>query len=118
MGVFEYEVEYAKFSTLGAKKYCCEDAEGNLQITIAGVGKKAGAAELRRAGGISKFKPGFIFREGGGLDAVYNDDPEIKEVTIDGHRLQISRNVCLVPGEYTLGLAGDYERLLDRLSIE
>lgn len=118
MGVFEYEGEYAKFSTLGAKKYCCEDSEGNLQITIAGVGKKAGAAELRRAGGISKFKPGFIFREGGGLDAVYNDDPEIKEVTIEGHRLEITRNVCLVPGEYTLGLAGDYERLLDRLAIE
>lgn len=118
MGVFEYEGEYTKFSTLGAKKYCCEDAEGNLQITIAGVGKKAGAAELRGAGGISKFKPGFIFREGGGLDAVYNDDPEIREVTIDGHRLDITRNVCLVQGEYTLGLAGDYERLLDRLSIE
>lgn len=118
MGVFEYEGEYAKFSTLGAKKYCCEDTEGNLQITIAGVGKKAGAAELRWAGGISKFKPGFIFREGGGLDAVYNDDPEIKEVTIDGHRLEITRNVCLVQGEYTLGLAGDYERLLDRLAIE
>lgn len=118
MGVFEYEGEYAKFSTLGAKKYCCEDSEGNLQITIAGVGKKAGAAELRLAGGISKFKPGFIFREGGGLDAVYNDDPEIKDVTIDGHRLEITRNVCLVQGEYTLGLAGDYERLLDRLSIE
>ena len=118
MGVFEYEGEYAKFSTLGAKKYCCEDTEGNLQITIAGVGKKAGADELRRAGGISKFKPGFIFRDGGGLDAVYNDDPEIKEVTIDGHRLEITRNVCLVQGEYTLGLAGDYERLLDRLAIE
>lgn len=118
MGVFEYEGEYAKFSTLGAKKYCCEDTEGNLQITIAGVGKKAGVNELRRAGGISKFKPGFIFREGGGLDAVYNDDPEIKEVTIDGHRLEITRNVCLVQGEYTLGLAGDYERLLDRLAIE
>lgn len=118
MGVFEYEGEYAKFSTLGAKKYCCEDWEGNLQITIAGVGKKAGAAELLRAGGISKFKPGFIFREGCGLHAVYNDDPEIKEVTIEGHRLEITRNVCLVQGEYTLGIAGDYERLLDRLAIE
>ena len=118
MGVFEYEGSYHKFATLGAKKYCSEDAAGNVQITIAGVSKRAGAKELQQAGGISKFKPGFIFRKGGGLDAVYNDDPEIKEVTIDGHRLEITRNVCLVQGEYTLGLAGDYERLLDRLSIE
>lgn len=118
MGVFEYEGSYHKFATLGAKKYCSEDAAGNVQITIAGVSKKAGAKELQQAGGISKFKPGFIFREGGGLMAVYNDEPEIKEVTIDGHRLEITRNVCLVQGEYTLGLAGDYERLLDRLAIE
>lgn len=80
--------------------------------------QKAGAKELQQAGGISKFKPGFIFQEGGGLMAIYNDEPEIKEVAIDGHRLEITRNVCLVPGEYTLGLAGDYERLLDRLAIE
>lgn len=118
MGVFEYEGEYAKFSTLGAKKYCSEDPDGTLHITIAGVGKKSGAAELKAAGGISQFKPGFIFRAGGGLDAVYNDDPEIKEMVIDGRKLEISRNVCLVPGEYTLGLAGDYERLLDRLQID
>ena len=118
MGVFEYEGSYHKFATLGAKKYCSEDAAGNVQITIAGVSKKAGAKELQQAGGISKFKPGFIFREGGGLMAVYNDEPEIRTATVDGHRLEITRNVCLVPGEYTLGLAGDYERLLDRLSIE
>ena len=49
---------------------------------------------------------------------MYNDDPEIKEVTIEGHTLNITRNVCLVQGEYTLGLAGDYERLLERLAIE
>lgn len=113
MGVFEPEHDMCEFRTMGAKKYVYrETPESPLVCTIAGVGKKKGGVELEAAGGIEAFKSGFTFRAAGGLESVYNDDPEIKEVTIDGHKLSITSNVVLRPSTYTLGLAADYERLL------
>ena len=48
MGVFEQEETYKRFKTLGAKKYCGEDDDGHLHLTLAGVSKKL-AAELVNA---------------------------------------------------------------------
>lgn len=107
MGVYESEGTYDRFVTLGAKKYAYEQ-DGKLHITIAGVNKKLGAAEL---GSIENMHEGFTFREAGGLEAIYNDMP-YGDVTIDGHRLRIGRNVCLKPSTYTIGLAEDYRRIL------
>lgn len=115
MGVFEQEHDWTQFSTLGAKKYVYtelgRDGREKLISTIAGVGKTLGAKELLEAGGIAAFKPGFVFREAGGLEAVYNDEVD-ELVEIDGHQLRITPNVTLRESSYTLGLAGDYERLL------
>lgn len=114
MGVYEPEADYASFSTLGAKKYAYVHNLGdNVEITIAGVNKKAGAKELQAAGGLSAFAPGFIFTEGGGLESVYNDHPDIGTITREGRTLEITSNVCLRPSTYKLGLTGEYERLLD-----
>lgn len=46
MGVFEGEETAAQFVTMGAKKYAAIDQRGELEITIAGVPKKAGSVEL------------------------------------------------------------------------
>ena len=64
------------------------------------------------AAGVEAFRLGFVFTEAGGLEAVYNDSPELSEYEIDGHKVEITPNVNLRPSTYTLGLAGDYERLL------
>ena len=112
MGVFESEGKASRFVTLGAKKYAYEDETGKLHITIAGVIKKDGAAELEKHGGIKEFKPSFIFTEAGGLEAVYNDQPEITTYNIDGHDINITSNVVLRPSTYTLGITSEYERLL------
>ena len=116
MGVFEPEDDYSEFCTLGAKKYVGR-VHGKLECTIAGVNKKLGADELEKAGGITAFKEGFIFTSAGGLEAIYNDAPEIQEYTVDGHDLQITSNVTLRPSTYTLGVTGEYEKLL-KLSRE
>lgn len=116
MGVFEPEDDYSEFCTLGAKKYVGR-VNGKLECTIAGVNKKLGAEELEKAGGISAFKEGFIFTSAGGLEAIYNDAPEIQEYTVDGHHLPITANVTLRPSTYTLGVTGEYEKLL-KLSRE
>lgn len=119
MGVYEIEHDMYEFCTLGAKKYVSrETPTAPLTCTIAGVNKQKGAAELEAAGGITAFKPGFIFRDAAGLEAIYNDNPEIGKIAIDGHELEITPNTCLKPTTYTLGLSAEYERLLNGLEVE
>lgn len=112
MGVFEDEGTARRFIHLGAKKYAYEDEQGELHLTVAGVIKRAGAEELKSRGGLEAFKPSFIFTEAGGLEAIYNDDPEIKEYEIEGHKVPITSNVVLRPSTYTLGVTDEYERLM------
>ena len=119
MGVFETEddpdtgVAYRYFKTLGAKKYAYIVHEGEgVHCTIAGVNKKLGGKELDKYGGLSAFEDGFVFRDAGGTQAVYNDIPEIPEVVVDGHRLKITSNTAILPSEYTLGITGEYERII------
>ena len=111
MGIFEYEGSYRKFKTLGAKKYVYEDDTG-LHITIAGVNKKAGAAEMKT---IDNFNVNFKFKESAGLQAVYNDKPEIRKVRIQGHDLEITSNVALIPTTYTVGITLEYDYLINML---
>ena len=119
MGVFETEddpetgVAYWQFKTLGAKKYAYIEREGEgVHCTIAGVNKQKGGAELDKHGGISAFAEDFVFKEAGGTEARYNDDPAIRQMEIDGHILDITSNVAILPSEYTLGITGEYERII------
>ena len=115
MGVMEEDAVYDQFVTLGAKKYAVRYADtGKIQITIAGVGKQEGSAELEAKGGLTAFKPGLIFKSGG-IDAVYNDLDNYS-VDIGPKHLLITRNVSLIEGEYTLGLANNYQLLLDAIA--
>lgn len=119
MGLFEIEEHIHRFKTMGAKKYAYEsdklDKDGKhiLKITIAGVNKKIGAIELKRAGGLEAMQEGFVFKWAGGLEARYSDHPEIREwINEDGVPIRITRNVSLVPNTKTLGLTTEYKDLL------
>lgn len=117
MGVYEQEATAKRFITWGAKKYAYEDQRGGLHLTCAGVGKKTGARELEQAGGLSAFKPGFVFRAAGGTESVYNDDPEFTSWEAEGHTIPITANVVIRPSTYTLDLGDDYRwilRLIER----
>lgn len=113
MGVYEPEGTYDYFKTLGAKKYAYVK-NGRLTVTIAGVNKKKGSIEL---GTIDNFKEGFIFSDAGGIESVYNDEPEITSYEIDGKIIAITSNVVLKDSTYTLGVTADYRRLLDESRI-
>lgn len=119
MGVFETEdlkdtgFAYRYFKTLGAKKYAYVEREGEgVHCTIAGVNKKKGGKELDKHGGLSAFAEGFVFREAGGTQAVYNDTPPMDHVDIEGRSLPVTANVAILPSEYTLGITGEYERII------
>ena len=107
MGVYEYEGT-SRFKTLGAKKYCQEKG-GKLELTCAGVGKRSGAADLMKNGGIESFKIGYVFSgDAGGLEAVYNDKADFY-MEAEGRQLHVTKNVCLRPSTYTLGITADYD---------
>lgn len=119
MGVYEKEHDMCEFRTMGAKKYVYrETPDDKLVCTIAGVSKSLGGKELEEHGGITAFHEGFTFEKAGGLEAVYNDKPEITEIEIDGRRISITSNVSLRQSTYTLGLTADYKRLLTQIRYE
>ena len=118
MGVFEDEGTARRFVQLGAKKYCYEDEAGKLHLTVAGVVKRSGAEELEKHGGLKAFKPSFIFSDSGGVEAVYNDFPQISSYEVDGHVLPITSNIVLRPSTYTLGITNEYEYLINICHLE
>lgn len=43
IGTFEFDSDYTRFKTLGAKRYLYETKDGDVVLTVAGVGKKLGS---------------------------------------------------------------------------
>ena len=117
LGLYDYEGTYKRFITMGAKKYAYEDPDGQLHITVAGCGKSKGAKELAERGGLEAFQEGFTFYKAGGTESVYNDIREPFKVNIDGHILFISSNVLIKESTYTLGVTGEYKRILSHPAI-
>ena len=117
LGLYDYEGTYKRFITMGAKKYAYEDPDGELHITVAGCGKSKGAKELASRGGLESFKEGFTFYEAGGTESVYNDIRDPFKVNIDGHSLLITSNVLIKESTYTLGVTGEYKRILSNPAI-
>ena len=120
-GVYEAEETCEAFATLGAKKYA-KIVNGQLKITMAGVDKRKGPAELQAAGGLAAFvaaaHPGarVVFADAGGTESIYYDrgySDDHGPVEIDGHTIYISSNVVIEDSTYTLGVTAEYERLLD-----
>ena len=121
MGVYEREHSYDRFVTWGAKRYAYEQ-DGVTYVTTAGVVKRkgnsnnAGGEELAKNGGLEAYKPGFTFKDSGGVEALYNDNVDLL-LHIDGHDLRITDNVCLRESSYTLGITGEYEFLLKHVEL-
>lgn len=119
MGVFEDDGFYTEFATLGAKKYAYRTPDNELHITIAGVNKKYGAAELERSGGIKAFlspvdpedpKP-FTFKDGGGTMIKYND--QVRRYHHNGtHKVFITPCATISPTTKTLSVTREYGDLI------
>lgn len=117
MGVWEHEDDMSEFITLGAKKYAYRTMDGVLHVTIAGVNKKKGAEELERNGGLKAFKIGFRFITAGGSEVTYNDT-NYGKYDIDGHSVNVIRNIVIDDSFYTLGATPEYYELFKACNIE
>ena len=71
-----------------------------------------GAEALTKAGGLDKFREGFIFHNCGKTESVYNDTP-LGWYNSDGHKIYITRNVFINEQDYTLGRSNDYTDLIN-----
>lgn len=114
-GVFEPDGVYDSFITQGAKKYAYTDTKG-IHVTVSGVGKKRGAAALTEAGGLDAFREGFIFHNCGKTRSVYNDG-HYGEYTIDGHVIDITRNVVIEEQDYTLSRTDVYTDVIQQAKV-
>lgn len=113
LGVWDFEGVYDSFKTLGAKRYIMDES-GNLSITIAGVGKKAGAKYLIEKYGtienvFENFDDGLYFPKGktGKMTHTYIDDPIDGMVTdYRGIVGEYHEKTCvhLEPADYSLSM--------------
>ena len=115
MGIYEYEGTYRRFETMGAKSYVYEDEKGGLHITIAGVPKKAGAAELENMGGFSAYQVGATFHDGV-TETRYNDTRQYTETNVGGHMVELTSNMIIKDSFHQIGFAQDYSILLSTLT--
>lgn len=125
MGVFESEdvpgagCKFERFVSLGAKRYAFErGGSGELGITVSGVSKKAGAAELKRKGGLEAFRQGLAWEDSGKLEAIYNDVIYPELYSYDGQEIEFTPNVTLRPTSYTIKLTDDYADLIARCTVQ
>lgn len=76
IGVWDYEGMYNRFKTLGAKRYMTE-TNGELSITIAGVGKTAGKKYLQHLSKGNNTKAFELFEDGIEFPAYYEHNGEM-----------------------------------------
>ena len=110
-GVYEPDGDYTEFITQGAKKYAYVE-DGEIHITVSGVGKKAGAKALQQAGGLNAFRQGFVFHNCGKTESIYNDVP-FGSYIVQGEEVYITRNVFIREQDYTLGRTQAYTDLIN-----
>ena len=61
---------------------------------------------------LNSFKEGFTFIKAGGTESVYSDRPCRKWYRKGKHKAEITSNVSILPSTYTLGISGEYDRIL------
>ena len=84
------------------------------------MGKKKGAEELCKMGGLDALKIGTTFRDAGGTESVYNDtDYGYYNPDSDNpdKSVYITRNVVIRPSEYTVGLTLEDLNVLNSVDL-
>lgn len=128
LGVYEEEMRAIRFKTFGAKKYMYEfeyvdkethELKKDFEITISGVPKKEGKKCILKDVQRGLLKDPFDIKKGYVFHAVkmtsfYMDYDKMQEFTTDcGKKVYFGSNVAMQPSSYTLGLASEYELLLN-----
>ena len=123
LGVWDFDGHYTKFKTLGAKRYIVETDDGHIKSTIAGVGKKSGAAFLEETGDpFGEFEDGLEIpadKTGKSTHTYIDDEMDIEFTDYFGHkdRIHSKSAIHMEAASFTIGLTTDYELLLRELGF-
>ena len=139
LGVWEKDTTYTAFIAHGAKKYAYRYADdeankaskrGNIGVTVAGLSKSLGAKYLNEHGGLKAFTVGtwdydggyihgalFDETNSGRLTAKYDDKIRHEHRTHDGHNIELTSNVALIPTTYELGLSPEYAAIVEMRDV-
>lgn len=124
LGIWEDDANYSEFITYGAKKYAYKYKEPKTDketgkklwygVTVAGLNKEKATKYINEKG-LKEFKIGKIFNEdiSGRLTPHYNDKIQWVDMMHDGHAIELTSNVALLPTTYTLNITAEYEALLN-----
>lgn len=102
LGLWDYEGCYDAFKTLGAKKYA-DIIDNHIEVTVAGLSKVKGAAELERGKGLEDFTIGKVFTDSGRTVAYFNNQP-VHTIEVNGCKMITGSNIAIVDTTYTLGI--------------
>lgn len=123
LGIWDDDGNYKKFKTLGAKKYAYIDSKDNkLHVTVSGLSKQKGAAELERGNGIADFKIGKLFTDSGRTVSYFNES-NIHSITITDYigkesTFTTASNIAIVDTSYTLGITDEYSEIIGKNFID
>lgn len=118
LGMFEREEGYARFKSLGAKKYLVEYSDGRYESTVAGLSKQQGIkwlteeAERRGKDIFSLFSIGTVITESGRTTAHYNDDTHIHWIEVNGVQIKTGSNIAILDTTYQIGVTDEYYELI------
>lgn len=125
LGVWDYEGDYSKFKTLGAKRYMYEQ-DGIIHITIAGLSKQNGVQYLLKQADNNHDKVFKLFNDDMTIPAIetgknthtYIDSELESDITdytgITTHVKSLS-SVHLEPCEFTLSISRKYANFINNL---
>lgn len=116
LGLWAEDGDYEVFKSMGAKKYCYIQ-DGHFSITVAGLSKSKAKDWLEEHGGIDAFKPGTLVPIGasGRTSAKYNDYDQVRNLTINGEKIEVGSNLVITDVTYQFSLTEDYETLITNI---
>ena len=134
LGIFDHEENksdksypytYALFKTLGAKRYMYSYDGDNIEITLSGVSKKAGAAYLQELSDMQQVSPFDLFKDGlnfprgrSGKQTVTYFDIGFEEPLTDylGNTVNVTEKayIHIEDAGYELSMDSDFMRLITK----
>lgn len=93
-----------------------------MHVTVSGLSKEKGAAELERGNGIADFKIGKLFTDSGRTVSYFNES-NIHSITITDYTgkdstFTTASNIAIVDTTYTLGITDEYSEIIGRNFID
>lgn len=116
VGPFDRDDDDEQFVTLGAKKYAVK-SEGKIEVTVAGLNKKKGRAEIEKLGGLEFFREGVIFEDSGRTVAYYENYP-VHTIEVNGKKIITGSCIAIIDTTYTLGVTREMNEILENLRKE